>query len=96
LLTAAHRTVTRGDTLRLQVDIPNPQGLHAVKLRAKAPDGKEAPWFSRSVIVEDGRAEVFLPIAFSEQVGRWTVTATDLYTGDEDAISFLVEPSGSR
>jgi len=91
VLTAAEKTVVRGGMIRLQVDIPDARGLHAVKVRAKTPGGKEAPWFSRSVIVKDGTAQISLPIALSEKRGRWTVTATDLYTGDHDEASFLVE-----
>jgi hypothetical protein len=96
VLTAPQTTVARGAEFRLQVDIPDAQGSHAVKLRAKAPDGKKAPWFSRSIIVEDGRAHVFLPIALNEQLGQWTVTATDLYTGDQAVVSILVEPPGAK
>ncbi|MDP7399430.1 MAG: hypothetical protein QF541_21350, partial [Lentisphaeria bacterium] len=62
-----------------------------LKLRAASPDGDEAPWFSQSVFVEAGRAQIKLPIAHNEQPGRWTVTVTDLYTGASAASSFTVK-----
>jgi len=90
-LTAQQGSVKRGGILQLQVEIPNAQGLHAVKLRARDPDGEEAPWFSRSLIVEEGIAKVPLHIAHNERNGKWTVTATDLYTGESCVVPFVVE-----
>ena len=55
------------------------------------PDGNEAPWFSRSLIVEDGRKQFDVPIAHNEQTGTWTITATDLYTEESATVSILVQ-----
>lgn len=84
-------SIERGRTLRLDIRIPDARGGHAVKVEAKNPAGKEVPWFSRSVIVEDGIAQAELPIAHNEQLGKWTVTARDLYTGMSSTLSFRVK-----
>ncbi len=91
LLEATDDTVRRGGVYEIEVKIADAQGTHPLKLRAASPDGDEAPWFSQSVFVEAGRAQIKLPIAHNEQPGRWTVTVTDLYTGASAASSFTVK-----
>jgi hypothetical protein len=66
------------------------QGLHALKLRVKDPDGDNAPWFSQAVMAGDGTAEINLPIAWNERPGTWTVTVEDLYTGKSAVHVFTV------
>ena len=79
-LTAVEDAVARGGSLKLRVDIPGARGPRALKVRATGPDGEEAPWCARSIIVQDGRARIDLPVAWNEAVGPWTVSATDLFT----------------
>ena len=81
----------RDENLRLQIAVPDAQGMHALKFRATAPDGKEASWFSRSLIVKDGKARTSLAIALNEQIGQWKVTATDLYTKEIAKALFIVQ-----
>ena len=90
VMRAAAGSVERGRALRLDIRIPDARGAHAVKVRAKNPAGEEVAWFNRSVIVEDGSALISLPVAYNEQIGTWTVTATDLYTQKASTSSFLV------
>ena len=73
-------SAARGGSLKLRVDIAQALGGRALKLSASGPDGDEAPWFAKSVIVRDGRTLIDLPVAWNELVGRWTVTVTDLFT----------------
>ncbi len=91
VLTASGNVAKRGKVFSLVATIPDAQGAHALKLRALSPDGKNAPWFSRSVMVENGTAKIDLPIAYNEQPGKWTLTATDLYTGESALSSFVVK-----
>ena len=91
VLAASGDVAKRGQIFQLVATIPEAQGMHSLKLRAVGPDGKDAPWFSRSVVVEDGTAKIELPIAYNEQAGNWTFTATDLYTGVSAVSSFIVE-----
>ena len=91
VLRAAGGPAQRGGMLEVDVRIPGSAGLRALKLRAKGPGGGDAPWLSRSVIVEDGAAQVQLPIAYNEEPGKWTVTTTDLFTSEPATVSFVVE-----
>jgi hypothetical protein len=91
ILKAAQDRVERGGMMPLQIEIPGASDMHAIKLRAKGPGGNEAPWFNRSVIVKGGSAEIDLPIAHNEVRGNWSVTATDLYTGETGAACFVVD-----
>ena len=91
VLTAPGNVAKRGRLFQLTATIPDAQGMHSLKLRALTPDGKNAPWFPQSVVVEDGTAKIDLPIAYNEQPGKWTLTATDLYTGKSAVSSFVVE-----
>ena len=79
-LAAVADSAERGGSLKIRVDIPQALGGRALKVRASGPDGKEAPWFAKSIIVRDGRALIDLPVAWNESVGPCTVTVTDLFT----------------
>ncbi len=93
VFSTAHGSVRPGETLQIEIQIPDAQGLHALKLRGKDPDGEPAVWFARSLIVENGKAQVDLPIAHNERHGEWTLSATDLYTGSTADFEFMVEPT---
>ena len=56
------------------------QGLAAVLVTAKTPDGKEADWLRRMVMVPPEGASVPLPVAFNDPQGNWKLTATELYS----------------
>ncbi|MAE64727.1 MAG: hypothetical protein CMJ18_10715 [Phycisphaeraceae bacterium] len=88
---AAEHKAVRGRSLPFQIRIPGARGRQALNVRAKRPAGDEASWFSQSVIAEDGKADVVLPIAFNEQTGAWTLTVMDLFTGKKDSARFEVE-----
>jgi hypothetical protein len=90
VVVAADRIVERGETIQVYIKIPDTRVGHAIKIRVSGPTGEEAPWFDQSVIVEDQSAVVDLPIAYNEQIGTWTVTATDLYTNASSTASFDV------
>lgn len=91
VLAAARETVTRGETLKIEARVSSGEAVHALRIRIMDPDGNEAPWFSRSLLVEDGRKQFDVPIAHNEQTGTWTITATDLYTEESATVSILVQ-----
>ena len=91
IVTAASDSVARGESLKIESHVSHPDVVYALRIRVTDPDGEMAPWFSRSLIVEDGRGQFELPIAHNERTGTWTVTATDLYTEQTGTVSFLVK-----
>ena len=50
--------------------------MRALNVRAKDPNGEDAPWFRQSVIAEDGIAQFSLPIAHNERVSEWVGAVT--------------------
>lgn len=80
MLSRVSDTVVRGGSMKFRVAIPQALGRRVLKIRATRPDGKSARWFERSLIVRDGQGELDLPVAWNETVGKWTITATDLFT----------------
>ena len=91
LLKPARRQAVRGSHVHFETELPGALGLRALKVRVTTPDGREARWFDRSVMVGPLGAQISFPIALNEQSGSWTVTATDLYTGDAASASFVVD-----
>ena len=90
VLTLPEQAAGPGESLRIRLHIPDAQGLHALKLRVTTPDNQPAAWFNRSVMVGPGGAQIALPLAHNEQIGDWTVQATDLYTGKSALSRFQV------
>jgi beta-galactosidase len=84
----------RGEKAELTVALDLPRygaALHAVKLTAQSPDGRRPWWLERVIILRDGVARVKLPIAHDEQPGRWTLKATELYTGQTSELSYTLK-----
>ena len=95
-LSPRQQTAFQGETVILRAQIPRARGRHALKLRVTAPNGAPAPWFDRSLIVGEQGADIALRLARNEQPGRWTVAATDLYTGRKVRAEFEVHPVQDR
>ena len=81
-----------GQTLKLRLEIPNAQGLHALKVRVTAPHGAAAPWFDQSLIVGQEAKDLSLPLAQNEKAGTWTVEVVDLYNAKSTVARFEVRP----
>ena len=90
-LMVAGSATRRGAPLTLEARIPGARAVHALRLTATDPDGGDAPWFTRTVFVENGAASIDLPVAANEQRGNWTLEARDLYTEKIGTLSFTVE-----
>jgi hypothetical protein len=88
---ALPRTLQRGEQAAAHVTVRGGAGLHAVRLRAKTPDGQPADWLNQVVMVGPEGADVTLPFAFNDPVGRWTVRAIDLFTDRGDTAAVMVE-----
>ena len=91
LLKPARRQARRGRHVHFETELPGARGLRALKVRVTTPDGREARWFDKSVMVGTLGAQISFPVALNEQSGTWSVTATDLYTGDSASARFVVD-----
>ncbi len=84
-------TAKRGEQPALRLQVPDAQGLHAVRLRATTPDGKPAEWLHQVAIVGAEPVEVPLPVAHNDPAGTWGVEAIDLFTNRAERVTLTVE-----
>ena len=84
-------TGSPGEVVKAMVRVPGLEGKHAVKIRATTPDGKPAEWLDQTVMVDRRGEEIDIPIAFNDPVGKWTIKATDLYTGEAATVGLTVQ-----
>jgi len=82
------------DPVRLSVDESVRQGgmlsarletktklARPVWLRGVMPDGEEAMWINKVLMIEGGDASVEIPLAHNERPGTWRLRAVDWFTG---------------
>jgi hypothetical protein len=84
-------SVSPGGVLRLTLSSALPEGQQAVKVQLKLPDGRLADWQEPVVLVDREGATVEVPVAFNDPPGKWTLSATDLYTGKTRTTHFRVK-----
>ena len=84
-------SVPRGSVATVKVTAPGAAGLHAVYLEATTPAGEPAEWLRQELMVDGGGTACELPVAFNDPVGRWTLGATDLYTGKTTTVAYTVK-----
>jgi hypothetical protein len=83
-------TATAGGVHRVEIAAAMPRGHQAVKLTVKLPDGSVADWVEPVVVVDVRGKTVDVPVAYNDPKGKWTVLATDLYTGKTTSAQFGV------
>jgi beta-galactosidase len=84
-------TATPGSVQRVTIAATVPQGQQGVKVTVKLPNGAMADWAEEVVIANKRGATVDVPIALNDPTGKWTVLATDLYTGKTTSAQFSVK-----
>ena len=82
---------TRGSAQRVHIASAMPDGQQAVKVRVRLPDGRRADWVAPVVVIGPKGATVDVPVAFNDPPGRWTIEATELYTGKMTTTRFGVK-----
>lgn len=82
--------VAPGEVQRVEVASAMRAGQQAVKVQVTLPDGSAADWIDPVVITDRRGATVDVPVALNDPTGTWTVSATELYTGDTTTAQFGV------
>jgi hypothetical protein len=77
---SASKTVKQGDTVSVSFKTQD-RSARPMWFRGWAPDGEEAMWISKAMVVENGHASIEIPIAHNELPGTWTLRAVDWFTG---------------
>ena len=71
----------RGETVTVALSVPGAGGLHGLRVRVTTPDGTPADWLDQVAVADAKGTNVTWPLAFNDPAGRWTLTATDVYSG---------------
>jgi hypothetical protein len=87
----SQEAVAPGERPTLRLSVPDAQGLHAVRIRAKAPGGEPAEWLHQMVLVGAKAVDVPLPIAFNDPAGEWSIEAIDLFTEEPVSVPLTVQ-----
>jgi hypothetical protein len=80
-LTLSAKALKPGQTGEVTLRAGSPGGLQAFLLTARQPDGTEADWLRRVVMVPPAGASVPLPVAENDPTGQWELSAKELFTG---------------
>ena len=87
---ALSATARRGQVVTAELGVPGAAGQHALRVRARTPDGQAAEWWEQVVIVGREPVQVVLPVAYNDPRGRWQISVLDLYTDKPTTAELLV------
>ena len=89
-LLLAENTTRRGQVVKASVSVPGAGGTRAVKVSVWGPDGQEAEPFRQVLMVGEAGASCWLPIAYNDPTGRWTVKFVELFTNEATTVPLHV------
>ena len=69
-----------GSPTEARVRMPRAAGKHAVKIRVTLPNGEPAEWLDQTVMAQRDAVPIWLPIAYNDPKGDWTVQAIELFS----------------
>ena len=90
-LSVSPRSPAPGDVLQASIRLEVPSSTdarHAAVVGLVGPDGKEARWARQVVLLASGRATVRIPVALNDAAGRWSLRATELFSGASDTATW--------
>lgn len=67
--------------------------LHVFRVELVDPTGKKIGHYLQKVRAEAGRCQGTIQLSLNEEVGQWTLTATDVTTGIAAETTFTISPS---
>ncbi len=89
-LSLGAEAVAPGEVQRVEVASAMRAGQQAVKIQVTLPDGSAADWVDAVIVTDRRGATVDVPVALNDPTGKWTLSATDLYTGKTATAQFSV------
>lgn len=79
----------RGQVVKGLLSVPEAQGVHAFRIRARFGD-RELDWLNQILVAGQQPKEFDVPIAFNDPPGQYEITATDLLTNAPTAATLIV------
>ncbi len=77
------------DTTQPAATRPSTPARRIIRLDVRQPDGSSAPWLTRNLVVKGGE-KITAAVALDDELGDWTVTATNVVTGDKTTRKFTM------
>jgi hypothetical protein len=84
------QSIAPGGVQQVRVTSALRDGQQAVKIEVALPDGSTADWVDPVVVTDRGGATVDVPVALNDPAGTWTLSATDVYSGETATAEFAV------
>jgi hypothetical protein len=84
----------RGQTAMARISVtaePAVSWRQVLRIRVARPDGKEETAYARTVLMEQGRVSLDLPLALDAPAGRWELSVRDAATGAHGQCLFEVQ-----
>ena len=72
-------SVQRGTVVRATISVPDAEGLHALRIRARAGD-RRLEWLDQNIIVGRRPKTFEIPVAYNDPAGEYEIVAIDLFT----------------
>lgn len=79
----------RGQVARATISVPGAEGLHALRIRARAGE-QDLDWLNRNLIVGREPVAFDIPVAFNDPVGEYEISAIDLFTNQPTTVTLTV------
>ena len=82
-----------GEAVALEVSLDTggaEAGPHAVRVTVSGPDGTERAYHSTNLTAWSNKARASLPLSPSDEPGDWTITARDIISGQQAALTLTV------
>lgn len=90
-VTLEPKAARRGQVVKVSLSCPGASGARAILVRASRPDKQGEESLRRVVMVDKGGASCWLPIAYNDPAGSWTVSATELFTNRATVVRVTVK-----
>ena len=82
-----------GDGLSFEINLRSAAAMsaHTLRMNVFDPDGNESEPYSRNIRAESGKASGILSLALNEKKGQWNIHVTDVTSGRQTAVTFVIE-----
>ena len=86
-------SVAPGEAVALEVSLDTggaEAGPHVVRVTVSGPDGTERAYYSTNLTAWSNKARASVPLSPSDEPGDWTITARDIISGQQAALTLAV------
>ena len=71
----------RGTLVKMRVSVPDAEGLHALRIRARVGD-RPLDWLDQNLVVGREPRQIEIPVAYNDPPGEYDIRAIDLFSNE--------------